>query len=81
MQSEASILSTCMTMAKMVEAEVYFHYETEESSENAGAIKVSLNGDEDCAVWLPKKEINIHFTRVGRRLVQVPEWLWIKKFD
>jgi hypothetical protein len=66
---------------KYVEHEFHFHHETCEGDDDQGALLLSLEGDEDEAVWLPKSKVIVVGERVGFRTIRIPEWLWVKKFD
>jgi len=48
----------------LVDVEVHFHHETYPGEENRGAYKVSLDGDNETAVWVPKSAAQ--FERKGR---------------
>jgi hypothetical protein len=50
------------------ELDLHWHGETEL------AIRVSENGDEERAVWLPKSQVEFARTRTGVS-VELPEWL------
>lgn len=52
---------------------VSLHHETEK------AVLVSLYGEKDKAVWLPKSQIEIEYDKPGFAIVTVPEWLLIDK--
>lgn len=55
-------------MTRMTEVEVHLHHET------AAAYKVSLTGDEDDAVWVPKSSVEME----GDTLV-LPEQMAIER--
>ena len=64
---------------RMYDIRLYLHHQTYPDAEDKGAIKVSHDGDEDAAVWLPKSAIQ--FQQLGPNAVDVeaPEKLLIEK--
>jgi len=59
--------------------EVYVHAESQPHDSESGAIRVSLDGDEKKAVWLPKSQIE--FEKKTRRtgVVTAPERILYEK--
>ena len=51
----------------LVDVEVHLHHETYPGEENRGAYKVSLDGDNETAVWVPKSaaQFELKSKRVG----------------
>lgn len=56
-------------MTNTVEIQCHYHHDTNE------AIKVSLNGDDKNAIWLPKELIEITYDNGEVVVMSVPEWL------
>jgi len=54
--------------SELCELEVAMHHETEL------AVLVSLDGDKDEAVWLPKSQIEIEY-QDGFLILTLPKWL------
>lgn len=58
--------------ANLLDVEVYLHAETDK------AVRVSDDGDNESAVWLPKSQIEIVHHK-GTIIVTLPEWLAVDK--
>ena len=61
-------------MSDLVDLDVMVHAETDR------AVRVSLDGEDHGAVWLPRSQIEVHYTgrkHNGAKLAQItlPEWL------
>ena len=65
-----------MTRERIHDLRLFFHAETYKEN---GAIKVSRDGDEEKAVWLPKSQIEWQMRTPSTVLVTAPEWLVINK--
>lgn len=60
--------------------ECYLHYETHPGQPDEGAIRVSLDGDDKKAVWLPKKAVQFEGKHGrGGYIVTAPKRLLIEK--
>lgn len=64
---------------KMYDIKLYLHHETHPNVENEGALKVSHDGEEDKAVWLPKSAIQFQLLGPSTVLVVASEKLLIEK--
>jgi hypothetical protein len=59
--------------------EVYVHVETQPHDPDHGALRVSLDGDEKKAVWLPKSQVTFEKKTFRTGVVTVPERLLYEK--
>lgn len=64
---------------KMYDITLYFHHETQQGYADKGAIKVSHDGDDGAAVWLPKEAIEWQMKGPNTVHVTAPESLLIEK--
>lgn len=59
--------------------EVHVHVETQSHDPEAGALRVSLDGDDKKAVWLPKCQIQFEKKTARTAVVTAPERLLYEK--
>lgn len=66
-------------MGRLHSIEVALHHETKPGEPDEGAILVSLTGEKDQGVWLPKSQCE--FEHKAGRIVKVtaPEWFLTDK--
>lgn len=69
-----------MTKSDLADVEVYVHADTTDRKEN-GAYRVSLDGDDKKAVWIPASQCELDWTDKKKRLavLTAPEATLIAK--
>lgn len=63
----------------LIDLEVILHHETKPGEPEEGAIKVSLDGNNAKAEWLPKSQVTFERRKNGEALVTLPENLAFEK--
>lgn len=65
--------------SRLHDLELYLHHETQPGDDEHGAIKVSLEGEDDEAVWLPKSACQVEHKSDRIVVVTAQERLFFEK--
>jgi hypothetical protein len=68
-----------MSRSELIDIEVELHHETHPESDDEGAFKVSLDGNEKRAVWVPKSVSQIERKARGLAILTLKESLALTK--
>ena len=61
--------------SNIVDIEVTLHHETKVGNVDEGALLISLDGNNDSAVWVPKSQIEFEQETGRSYSVSLPYWL------